>query len=107
MKDKRLIIIALCLACMALGVLIGALADNGVAGKLQTELQMLRDEKAYVVTSAERDARMLAEKTEMLAAKTEMLDFVSGNLKSMIEVLDTYRTAAYDQSIRIRELEAE
>ena len=100
MKVNWLLVVALCAACIALGLITGVVAGNSDTAKLETELEMLRDERAYVVTSAERDARMLN-------AKTEMLEFVRDNLTSMLEVIDTYRTAVYDMSIRIRELEAE
>ena len=98
--QMRLVVVAVCVVVLGLGVVVGSLYGRAKNVRLQSEIEIQRDEKAYVITAAERDARMLN-------AKTEMLEFVRDNLTAMLEVIDTYRTAVYDMSVRIRELEAE
>jgi len=99
MMSKTTIAIGI-LASLLIGVTIGVFSMAGQIGHLKSEIEIQHGEREYIVEKGNRDARMLN-------AKSEMLDFVSTNLDTLMDMLDTYRQTVYDMSIKLREQEAE
>ena len=88
------------LASLLIGATVGMFIVAAEVGNLKAEIAIRRGEREYIVEKGNRDARMLN-------AKSEMLDFVSANLDTLMDMLDTYRQTVYDMSIKLREQEAE